>query len=304
MEVPDLVRQRAESEGAAGRRWLDGLPAVVAALADRWGLTVGRPFAGGTAGYVAEAVDAAGRACVLKVWMPFFDDVSSYELSVVVHELAGGQGCARLLDHDGAAHAMLLERLGPDLHALEVPIPELLDIVADTLRTFWRPLDHAHGLPTGAAKAAWLAGYITTSWEELGEPCPRAVVDRALAYCDERAAAFDPARSVLVHGDAHGWNTLDAGDGTYKFVDPEGIWSEPAHDLSVAMREYNRPLLAGDTPVLVRARAERLASRCDVDPEAVWQWGFVERVSTGLANVRHFADGEGAAFLEVATRCL
>jgi hypothetical protein len=36
----------------------------------------------------------------------------------------------------------------------------------------------------------------------------------------------------------------------------------------------------------------------------VWQWGFIERVSTGLANVREFESDEGLAFLEVATRCL
>ena len=137
-----------------------------------------------------------------------------------------------------------------------------------------------------------------------GRPCPREVVDRAVTYCDERAAAFEPSQAVLVHGDAHGWNTLEAGDDTFKFVDPEGLRSEPAHDLGVPLREYNLPLLAGDTPRLVRDRAELLASLCDVDPAPVWQWGFIERVSTGLANVREFRGDEGLAFLEVATRCL
>jgi len=36
----------------------------------------------------------------------------------------------------------------------------------------------------------------------------------------------------------------------------------------------------------------------------VWQWGFIERVATGLANVRELEGDEGMAFLEVATRCL
>jgi streptomycin 6-kinase len=70
------------------------------------------------------------------------------------------------------------------------------------------------------------------------------------------------------------------------------------------MREYNGPLLEGDTPRLVRERAELLASLCDVDPEPVWQWGFIERVSTGLANVREFEGDDGLLFLEVAARCL
>jgi hypothetical protein len=36
LDVPELVRQRAMSNGVAGRRWLDDLPETVAALADRW----------------------------------------------------------------------------------------------------------------------------------------------------------------------------------------------------------------------------------------------------------------------------
>jgi len=54
----------------------------------------------------------------------------------------------------------------------------------------------------------------------------------------------------------------------------------------------------------VRKRAELLTSWCELDPEPVWQWGFTERVSTGLANVREFEGDEGMAFLEIATRCL
>ena len=109
---------------------------------------------------------------------------------------------------------------------------------------------------------------------------------------------------MLVHGDAHGWNTLVAGDGQFKFVDPEGLRSDREYDLAIPMREYNEPLLEGDTKRLVRERAEMLATACDADAQAVWEWGFIERVSTGLANLKEFTGGEGHAFLEVAKRCL
>lgn len=293
------------ARGVAGKRWLAELPEVLAALTQRWGLVLGDPFIGGTAGYVVAATDRVGRPCALKVALSLdLDDEEAFGRSVRAHELAGGRGCVELLDHDVPTQAMLLERLGPNLDDLGMAVPELLHTVATTLRSFWRPVAAGVDLPSGADKAAWLADYIEAEWDELGRPCDRAVIDRALAYCDARAAAFDPARAVLVHGDAHGWNTLDAGHGAFKLVDPEGLWSEPAHDLAVAMREYNRPLLAGDTVRLVRARAELLASWCEVDPQPVWEWGFIERVSTGLANLRHFDDGEGVTFLEVATRCV
>lgn len=291
--------------GAAGARWLDELPAVVDDLAQRWGLHLGAAFAGGTAGFVVAATDSAGRSCVLKVAMPLdMDEHDSFVRSVRAHELAAGRGCAELLAHDLTAPAMLLERLGPNLAALGLTLPEILQAITTTLRSFWRPATLDDGLRSGPEQARWLARYIVQTWVELGEPCERAVVDRALEYCDRRIASFDPATAVLVHGDAHGWNTLAAGDGTYKFVDVEGLCSEREHDLAVAMREYNQPLIDGDTPRLVRTRAELLAEQCSVDPQAVWEWGFIERVSTGLANVRDFDDSDGAVFLEVARRCL
>ncbi len=65
------------------------------------------------------------------------------------------------------------------------------------------------------------------------------------------------------------------------------------------------PHYSGATPsTAVRQRAELLASACGIDAEPVWQWGFIERVSTGFANLRDFGGDQGKDFLEVATRCL
>lgn len=291
--------------GAAGLRWLAELPEVVAELAQHWRLELGGTFTGGTASYVVAATDTAGRACVLKVAMRLdMYDRDAFARSARAHELAAGQGCAELIAHDASVPAMLLERLGPNLADLGLPIPEVLDAITATLRSFWRPITVDEGLRTGADQARWLARYIADTWDELGRPCERAVIDQALRLCGRRIERFDPTNAVLVHGDAHGWNTLDAGGGTYKFVDIEGLCSEREHDLGVAMREYNEPLIHGDTPRLVRERAELLAEQCSVDPQTVWEWGFIERVSTGLANVRDFDNDDGAAFLEVARRCL
>lgn len=228
----------------------------------------------------------------------------TFTRSVRAHELAAGRGCPELYAHDASAPAMLLERLGPNLAQLGLAIPAILEVITTTLRSFWRSVTDDEGLRTGADQARWLARYIADTWNEVGQPCERAVIDQAVTFCARRIEAFDPAKAVLVHGDAHGWNTLDAGDGSYKFVDAEGLFSEQEHDLSVAMREYNEPLLHGDTPRLVRERAELLAERCSVDAQAVWEWGFIERVSTGLANVRDLDNHDGATFLEVARRCL
>ena len=288
-----------------GQRWLDELPGVVGALAERWDLRLGAPYAGGTAAFVVAAVDGDGRDVVLKVAMVLGDDDAElHRRSVLTHDLAGGRGCAALLAHDDDRSALLLERLGPNLDALGMPVAEILDAVATALHDFWRPAVPGVDLPTGADQATWLARFIETTWESLARPCERAVIERALELCERRAAELDPATAVLVHGDAHGWNTLAAGDGAFKLVDPEGLWSEREHDLGILSREYNLPLLDGDTAWLVRARAELLAAAGDADPQRTWEWGFIERVSTGLSSMQSFDGDGGQAFLEVARRCL
>src|SRR5688500_6974832 len=108
-------------------------------------------MAGGTASFVAPAVDSSGRRCVLKVAMPLdVDETDGFRRSVLVHRLAGGCGCARLYEVDDAVPAMLLEELGPNLHDLGMGVPAVLEAVAATLRSFWRPAADVEDLPTGA----------------------------------------------------------------------------------------------------------------------------------------------------------
>ena len=66
--------------------------------------------------------------------------------------------------------------------------------------------------------------------------------------------------------------------GGFKLVDPDGLLAEAEYDLGVVMREDPVELRHGDP-------AERwrwLARRCGLDATAIWEWGAVERVSTGL----------------------
>lgn len=134
-----------------------------------------------------------------------------------------------------------------------------------------------HRLPTGATKASWLADFVPTVWEDLGQPCSAAAVERAVNYAAERAARFDPEGAVLIHGDAHAHNLLQVpgsldDTANFRLIDPEGLVSEPAHDLGVMLRAWNEELLAHDTAGMAYLRCRHLALLTGVNPEAVWQW--------------------------------
>ena len=157
---------------------------------------------------------------------------------------------------------------------------------------------------TGAEKAAWLASFITESWEVLDRrPCQERVISRAVAFCEAREAAFDATHAVLVHGDAHAHNALrdPREPGAFKLVDPDGLLAEPACDLAVPMREWSGELLtAADPAAAAQARCGTLSRLTGVPRQPIWEWGFMERVSTGLLLFSLGREQEGRLMLDVA----
>lgn len=292
LRVPPVVRRKALAAGA--HEWLDDLPELVATLEREWGISVGAAYGDSTEAVVAQAVDEDGTPVVLKLLVPRSGDAAANEITVL--RLTDGEGCVRLLREDAARGALLLERLGPSLHQLGLPIRRRHEILCSTARRVWRAAPDC-GLPTGAEKGRRLAGFIAATWEELDRPCSERAVEHALACVERRIAAHRDERSVLVHGDVHEWNALDAA-GRFKLVDPDGLLAEPEYDLGIVMREDPLDLLEGDP----RSRARWLARRTGLDPTAIWEWGVVERVSTGLLGTKVGLQPVGRQMLAVADR--
>jgi streptomycin 6-kinase len=276
IEVPAVVRNKARAAGAED--WLERLPALVSSLEADWSIAVGHPYEGGTEAFVADATRADGTPAVLKVLVPGTGNNASNEAAVL--RLVGGDGCPVLYRHDPGQGALLMERLGRPMYELGLPLARRLEILCATAARIWRPAPDC-GLPAGADKARWLADFIVTSWEELGRPCSEKTVDYALACAVRRGQAHRDERSVLVHGDVHQLNALQHDSG-FKLIDPDGLLAEAEYDLGVLMRGDPVELLGGD-PV---DRARWLAARTGLDLAAIWEWGVVERLSSGLLCTR------------------
>src|SRR5437660_4303959 len=109
-------------------------------------------------------------------------------------------------------------------------------MLCDVGARLWRPVASDVDLPTGADKAIEYADLVPRLWEETGRACSRATVEDALVCMERRRRAHDDRRAVLVHGDVHDMNALEAADGTFKLVDPGGLRTEPACDLGTIVR--------------------------------------------------------------------
>lgn len=304
-DLPALLRQRADRLGAEGRSWVASLPGLVADLERRWSITVGEPLSGGSASYVARARTADGVAVVLKVALPD----KGFAEQVATLRAARGRGYANLLAWDLEHRAALLEVLGPALDQLGLSPEAQMDALCTTLHTAWEvPLPARPTLAQAQAKGRGLADLVARLWDDLGRPCSQQVITLALEYAQRRVAATDLDRVVVVHGDPHPGNALQiltaraGAESGFVFVDPDGFVADPAYDVGVVLRDWCAHLLAGDTSALARHYCRSLAARSGLDATAIWEWGYLERVSTGLYLLQQGAEDLARPFLETAER--
>jgi streptomycin 6-kinase len=271
------VRQKARHLGEPGEQWLAGLPDLIADVARRWSITVGEPLNGGSASFVARARTADGQDVVLKLVLPGHEVVGQ----VRALRAAEGRGYVRLYAADVPRGALLLEALGPPI---DLPPEPTMVVLARMLRQAWQ-------VPPGEPvpdKAGALGAMVDRLWHSHGRPCSARVHAMALKFA-RRRALVDPSRSVVVHGDPHPGNALrvttprPGAEAGYVFVDPDGFPGDPAYDLGVVLRDWCAQLLAADdAPALARRYCALLAAESGLDETAIWEWGFLERVSTGL----------------------
>ncbi len=276
LDIPDEVRNKVVAEGNAA--WLDELPSVVESLKQEWSLTLGGTLRGGHAAFVVEATTADGVAAVLKVGVPGTRRDLTFEATAL--RLANGVGCASLLRDDLDRDALLLERLGAALYDV-VPDPMTRhDLLCDVAARLWRPVSVDVDLPTGADKAREYSNLLPRLWDLTNHPCSERTVEDALECAERRRRAHDDRDAVLVHGDVHDLNALEAADGTFKLVDPAGVRAERAYDLGTIVR------CNPDSGDELHARTERLAAHTGVDAGAIWDWGTIHRVIGGLYSRR------------------
>lgn len=306
-DVNDVVRRRAVRLGHEGERWLDRLPELVEDLERRWAIVVGEPLDGGSASYVARARTADGRDAVLKIEIPGL--VWARQAETLAE--ARGRGYVRLLACDLDQRAMLLEALGPPMTVLGLAPERQIVALCRTLREAWSlPRPAALAVEPAHEKARALGDLVRTLWEKLGRPCSAAAAERALCCAERRAAAFDIERCVVVHGDPHPGNALrvprprPGAESGFVFVDPDGFLADPAYDLGVILRDWSPQLLASggssDAAALARRYCRLLAGETGVDETAIWEWGFLERVSTGLFALDFGADQLARPYLRTA----
>ena len=270
--------------------------ATVRLVCHDWGLTVHDWLSGGAGTPPLSVSSADGTSAVLKIAEP-----GELDTQVRVLNAADGHGYARVLRWDAGRGALLLEQLGPDLWTQSALLSDQGRVLVPLLQDAWAvPLES--GSPF-RGKAAGLLDIIAALGPRYGGEHKRAI---ALATRYATLLASSERAEVVCHGDPHPGNALRRSNG-WALIDPDGFVGERAYDLGVVMRDACRELAAtelaaqGTALPTLRRECHQLAAQADVDPARVWQWAFVERVTTGLYLAWHGHTEESATFLDTAT---
>jgi streptomycin 6-kinase len=192
-----------------------------------------------------------------------------------------GCGAARVLEHDD--HALLLERAtGPRRLAAMVAAgrddeaTRILCAVADRLHAPRR------GPPPELVPLS--------RWFEALAPAARSQ-GGLLAEADAAARDLlaDPREPVVLHGDIHHGNVLDAGARGWLAIDPKGLWGERTFDFVNILR--NPDAATALAPGRFDRQVDVLVDAVALDRHRLLKWTLA---FAGLSASWHLADGEPA----------
>ena len=266
--------------GAPGVAWIERLPAIVNACAQRWSLTLDPPFPQLSINYAAPGLGADGVPIVLKVCIPGPEFATEAESL----RLFDGHGAVKLLAVDRDQGALLLERLRPgtpllDIDKVAAPTDDdekATRIAASVMRQLWQPAPASHPFPSFAD---WMRHMAEQSPRLVrpDKPLLRHWIARALDVYSELTAK--PAEPVLLHGDLHHGNILRAEREPWLAIDPKGVVGESVCETGPLLLNAlpDASDLAETRRVLAR-RADVLADVLGFDRAAVRAWGVVRAV--------------------------
>lgn len=82
-------------------------------------------------------------------------------------------------------------------------------------------------------------------------------------------------------------------------IDPDGLIGEPSYDLDILMREWLDDLIE-DPLEIGQKRCALLRELTGVDTQGIWEWGYIQLISTGLFLIKSGQEPFGYKMLKVA----
>ena len=202
--------------------WLENLPRNVAALCDKWQITLNPTLPVSTITLVVLGDSEILGPVVIKS-SPLADEFRSEATAL---RIAGGGNVSKLHDVNFDQSIMVVEQIQPGTPLKHFNLDDDIAtrLAAETVQTFWREVEDPTGL---TSLRPWCRALLEWKSDE------RAIPDHLIARAQQVAnrCLDNQTRFVLLHGDFHHDNLLRRGDNDWAIIDPKGLIGDPAFEV-------------------------------------------------------------------------
>jgi streptomycin 6-kinase len=285
INVPDaLIASQLKHGGAHGRAWIASLPRLITNILDRWKLRPDSPARHGMASLVLPVVCADGTAAALKL-QPLDEENAGEPIGLRAWD---GDGAVRLLDHDPATGAMLLERLDATRPLSTVADTLALQILAELLARLVA-VPAPHGLRSLAGIAAAMLVQVPRAVPMLHDPADQRLVRICAAAVTELIS--EPGDRLL-HWDLHYDNVLAGQRQPWLAIDPKPLAGDPCFELLPALdNRWEEVVATGNVTRAVLRRFDLLTEVLGLDRQRATGWTLGRVLQNALWDIE---DGDTA----------
>lgn len=214
---------------------------------------------------------------VLKLPRPDSDEVQQKEM--LRH--FNGSGAIRVIDSDG--HVVLLERLNPGRHLIELAKAGRDDEATRIFCQIARLLHSARGSLENFRPVAELASgfdrYLASG--DTGIPAQEVRQAREL-YLSMTASQAAP---VLLHGDLHHDNILHDDVRGWIAIDPKGYVGEPAYEAGAWLRNPMQNIHAFASREMIERRAAVMVEELGWNRGRILEWSYAQAILSAVWSI-------------------
>jgi streptomycin 6-kinase len=283
----ELVESYRKYSAEAGQRWIAGLPAMAAEYLDRWHLVIDGAVASGVVALIIPVVCRDGSTAVLKL-QPIDDETGGEPAAL---KAWAGRGAVRLLEHDPATGAMLLERLDAsrDLATMEV------DLAAATIIAELLVILNSAPVPPGMRSLRDVAAVILAGTPEAIRLAADSNERNLMINCADRLQNLitEPIDDHLLHWDLHYGNTLATlASGTeWKAIDPKPLSGDSGFELLPALSNRWEDLVqTGDASRALLRRFDLMTEVLGLNRQRAAAWTLARVLQNAVWDVVSFGE--------------
>jgi streptomycin 6-kinase len=260
---------------------------MAATYLDRWQLALEGPVASGAVALIIPVARHDGSKAVLKL-QPVDDETGGEPAAL---KAWAGRGAVRLLEHDPASGAMLLERLDAsrDLSTMEDDLAAA-QIIAELLVHL-----NSVAAPESLRSLSDVAAATLADTPEAVRLAKDPDERRLLINCADRFRELitDRIDNRLLHWDLHYFNTLSTLDGSeWKAIDPKPLSGDSGFELLPALwNRWDDLVATGDISKALLRRFDLMTEVLRVDRSRAAGWTLGRVLQVAVWDLVRFKEG-------------